>query len=184
MLGVLQFLRGVSEDGSGPARLAVHVDERIALDAVVPLPLDGEVSVGLLDVNGFGIPIPCQGRGEPILAIEQPGIRRLRREQDKLPDRNHSSVVAGCTPLNVAYLIGEAEILAVTHALARSTPYGFSGAAMEPFIKLFGDLLVFVYHCFDRIVIHGYLSGLSRPEQVVHFSSAGSSVSQSSAKRF
>ena len=28
---------------------------------------------------------------------------------------------------------------------------------------------LFVYHCFDRIVIHGYLSGLSRPEQVVHF---------------
>jgi hypothetical protein len=23
--------------------------------------------------------------------------------------------------------------------------------------------------CFDRIVIHGYLSGFSRPEQVVHF---------------
>src|SRR4051794_7487415 len=40
---------------------------------------------------------------------------------------------------------------------------------MERFTKLFGDLLVFVYHCFDRIVIHGYLSGLSRPEQVVHF---------------
>jgi hypothetical protein len=34
---------------------------------------------------------------------------------------------------------------------------------------LFGDLLAFVYHCFDRIVIYGYLSGLSRPEQVVHF---------------
>src|SRR5215467_15356520 len=46
---------------------------------------------------------------------------------------------------------------------------GLRGAAMEPFIKLFGDLLVFVYHCFDRIVIHGYLSSLSRPEQVVHF---------------
>lgn len=40
---------------------------------------------------------------------------------------------------------------------------------MELFTKLFGDLLVFVYHCFDRIVINGYLSGLSRPEQVVHF---------------
>ena len=40
---------------------------------------------------------------------------------------------------------------------------------MERFSRLFGDLLVFVYHCFDRIVIHGYLSGLSRPEQVVHF---------------
>ena len=40
---------------------------------------------------------------------------------------------------------------------------------MELFTRLFGDLLTFVYHCFDRIVIHGYLSGLSRPEQVVHF---------------
>src|SRR5438477_1403172 len=40
---------------------------------------------------------------------------------------------------------------------------------MELFEKLFGELLLFVYHCFDRIVINGYLSGLSRPEQVVHF---------------
>src|SRR5947208_17061997 len=40
---------------------------------------------------------------------------------------------------------------------------------MELFTRLFGSLLVLVYHCFDRIVIHGYLSGLSRPEQVVHF---------------
>lgn len=40
---------------------------------------------------------------------------------------------------------------------------------MERFTKLFGNLLVFVYHCFDRIVIHGYLSALSRPEQVVYF---------------
>src|SRR4051794_20243149 len=46
---------------------------------------------------------------------------------------------------------------------------GLRGAAMELFIKLFGDLVVFVYHCFDRIVIHGYLSGLSRPEQVAYF---------------
>ena len=40
---------------------------------------------------------------------------------------------------------------------------------MEIFTTLFGNLLAFVYHCFDRIVIHGYLSALSRPEQVVHF---------------
>jgi hypothetical protein len=40
---------------------------------------------------------------------------------------------------------------------------------MELFAKLYSSLLVFVYHCFDRIVIHGYLSGLSRPEQVVYF---------------
>jgi hypothetical protein len=41
--------------------------------------------------------------------------------------------------------------------------------AMVLFTQLFGDLLAFVYHCFDRIVIYGYLSGLPRPEQVVHF---------------
>jgi hypothetical protein len=40
---------------------------------------------------------------------------------------------------------------------------------MELFAKLFGSLLLFVYHCFDRIVIHGYLSGLSRPGQVEYF---------------
>jgi hypothetical protein len=40
---------------------------------------------------------------------------------------------------------------------------------MESFAKLFGSLLVFVYHCFDRIVVNGYLESLSRPEQIVHF---------------
>ena len=40
---------------------------------------------------------------------------------------------------------------------------------METFTKLFGSLLLFVYHCFDRVVINGYLSGLSRPGQVAYF---------------
>jgi hypothetical protein len=40
---------------------------------------------------------------------------------------------------------------------------------MELFTKLFGSLLVFVYHCFDRIVINGYLSALTRPENVIYF---------------
>ncbi len=35
--------------------------------------------------------------------------------------------------------------------------------------KLFGSLLVFGYHCFDRIVINGYLEHLARRELVVHF---------------
>lgn len=30
---------------------------------------------------------------------------------------------------------------------------------MELFASLFGGLLLFVYHCFDRLVINGYLSG-------------------------
>lgn len=40
---------------------------------------------------------------------------------------------------------------------------------MEPFHKLFGSLLALVYHCFDRIVLLGYLPLLTRPENVVYF---------------
>ena len=40
---------------------------------------------------------------------------------------------------------------------------------METFTKLFEHFLVFVYHCFDRIVIQGYLPLLTRPEHIVHF---------------
>jgi hypothetical protein len=40
---------------------------------------------------------------------------------------------------------------------------------METFAKLFGHFLVFVYHCFDRIVIQGYLPLLTRPAHIVYF---------------
>lgn len=40
---------------------------------------------------------------------------------------------------------------------------------MELFTRLFGSWLVFVHHCFDRIVLSGYLMGLQRPGQVVYW---------------
>ena len=40
---------------------------------------------------------------------------------------------------------------------------------MDTFSKLFGSLLALVYHCFDRIVIQGYLPLLTREEHIVHF---------------
>lgn len=40
---------------------------------------------------------------------------------------------------------------------------------MDSLIQLFGPMVAFTYHCFDRVVIHGYLSMLSRPENVVYF---------------
>src|SRR5260370_32217590 len=45
----------------------------------------------------------------------------------------------------------------------------YSELPMEQFTKLFGDVLLFVYHCFDRIVILGHLPLLTRPENIVHF---------------
>jgi hypothetical protein len=40
---------------------------------------------------------------------------------------------------------------------------------METFAKLLERFPVFVYHCFDRVVIQGYLPLLTRPEHIVHF---------------
>jgi hypothetical protein len=43
------------------------------------------------------------------------------------------------------------------------------GPPMETLNQLFARMLVFIYHCFDRVVVNGYLSMLSRPENVVYF---------------
>jgi hypothetical protein len=40
---------------------------------------------------------------------------------------------------------------------------------METLIQIFSPMIGFIYHCFDRIVINGYISMLSRPENVVYF---------------
>jgi len=40
---------------------------------------------------------------------------------------------------------------------------------MEKLTRLFGRSIRFAYRCFDRIVIRGYLSTLSRPENIVYF---------------
>jgi hypothetical protein len=40
---------------------------------------------------------------------------------------------------------------------------------METFDKLFASLLTLAYHCFDRVVIQGYLPLLTRPEHIVYF---------------
>ena len=40
---------------------------------------------------------------------------------------------------------------------------------METLMQIFSPMIGFIYHCFDRIVINGYISMLSRPENVVYF---------------
>ena len=149
----------ISEDGAYSTCVAIDVDECRSLDAIVALPTDREGGISLVDVDRFGVAIPGQSCSELVGRVKQPRIARFAREQDELTDADHASGVVGCPTLNVADLIGETKALAVHHALARSTLDA----------GVCGDLLLFVYHCFDRIVIHGYLSGLSRPEQVVHF---------------
>ena len=40
---------------------------------------------------------------------------------------------------------------------------------MRLFLKLFGPFVQWFYQCFDRIVINGYLSFLTRENNVVYF---------------
>jgi hypothetical protein len=134
-------------------------------------------------VDRFVLAVSSQPCREPIGGVEQPGIAGFGGEQDQLTDSEDAAVVIGCPALNIAHLIGETETLALDDRLARSTPDGFSTpggprgdchgivhpAVRRPRPAPGQALLAFVYHCFDRIVIYGYLSGLSRPEQVLHF---------------
>jgi hypothetical protein len=105
--------------------------------------------------------------------------RRYRSKQSQRTHRYKAAVVFGGAAADVIDLVGETKILPVETSLSRSafdrftahwhSPSLWRNTPMELFTRLFGSLLVFVYHCFDRIVINGYLNGLSRPEQVVHF---------------
>ena len=40
---------------------------------------------------------------------------------------------------------------------------------MERFLRLYGNVLLWVYHCFDRVVINGYLVHLQRANSVAYF---------------
>jgi hypothetical protein len=79
-----EFLRGAAEDSGGAAGVAIGVDESWSLDKIVALPFDGEAGIGLLQVDGFGIPIPGQTGGKLVGVIEQPGITSIGGEEDGL----------------------------------------------------------------------------------------------------
>jgi hypothetical protein len=61
-----------------------------------------------------------------------------------------TSVVRRPAALNIANLIRETKrLLVLAHGANDRWIGGFRGTAMDVFTKLFGDFLVFVYHCFD-----------------------------------
>lgn len=159
-------------DGGEVSGFSIDVNECGSIDAIAALPINCKGGIVFFDADWLGVSIVGQSCGELIGGVQQPRIAGIRGKQDKLADGNDAPIVIGCPALNVANLVDQTRGLVIHHALARSTLDRFATLpvfAMELFTKLFGNLLTFVYHCFDRIVIHGYLSALSRPEQVVHF---------------
>ena len=123
----------------------------------------------------FGVAIAGQACGELIgrFSISH-ASPILGGKQDNLIDRNDAPIMLGRAAQNVANFVGETKVLAIHHALARCAcgligfrplpvlPWKYSPSCSATSWRLFTT-------SFDRIVIHGYLSALSRPEQVVHF---------------
>ena len=117
-------------------------------------------------------PIAGQPCGELIGSFNQPRIARLGGEQDNLTDRNDAPIMLGSPAQNVANFVGETKVLAIHHALARSTldrSSTHTGVCHGNIHQAVRQPLGVCLPLLDRIVIHGYLSALSRPEQVVHF---------------
>ena len=107
--------------------------------------------------------LPLDGEGRICLSSSQASPVCV------LPDGNDSSVISGWATLNVAYLIGELKILAVNHALARSTLDASSRGCHGAFHQAVQRSSRVRLSLLRSHFIHGYLSGLSRPEQVVFF---------------
>ena len=159
----------VAEDSGDPAGVLIEVDKGSSLNAIPALPPDRERGIGFLGVNQLAFTVSSQPCGEPISGVEQPGIAGFGGEQDQLTEGDDVAVMWGGPALNIGHLIGETKTFAFTIRLpgpslmACGARPGLVERTKELFTELFGDLLAFVYHCFDRIVIYGYLSGLSRP---------------------
>ncbi len=115
---------------------------------------------------------PC---GKQIRAVEQPRVAGGGGEQHQLTNSDDATVMLGRAALDVAHLVGQPKATGFHHPLARATldsvsnPTGSRGVCHGPVHPAVRRHAAFVYHCFDRIVIYGYLSGLSRPERVVNF---------------
>ena len=150
--------------------MTIGVDEGRAVEAIDAGPGDLEAGIGFLEGDGLRIAVAGEACGEVIGGVEEPGVACFGREQDKLVGGDNACVASGCASLDGANLIGESKPAAIAHSFARSgLDRRLRGEATDVFTKLFGELPVFVYHGFDRIVIYGYLTALSRPELVLRF---------------
>src|SRR6516162_4408242 len=119
-----ELIGRVAEDRGEPAGIAIGVNERWSVDAVVALPTDRERGIGFPDVDRFALPVSSQPCGQLIGGVEQPGIAGFGGEQ--LTDGDDAAVMSGCPALDIVHLIGETKTLALHDPLARSTPDGFS----------------------------------------------------------
>src|SRR5215831_13034191 len=78
-----ELSRWVAGDSRHPATVTIDIDEGPSLDVVLPLPLDRESRVGILDMDRFGIAIASQPCGQVVDSIEKPRITGFGREKNQ-----------------------------------------------------------------------------------------------------
>ena len=85
----------ITEDGGAAARITIRIDEGCAFDAVVAHPIDREGSVGLFDVERFGVAVAGEAERQVIVAVDDPSIAGFTGKQRELTDGDDASIVIG-----------------------------------------------------------------------------------------
>src|SRR5262249_59045869 len=81
-----ELVSRVTEDRRYSAAIVIRIDEGGSVDAIAPLPTDGERGIGFLDVDRFALAVSSQSCREPVGGVEQPGIAGFGGKQDQLAD--------------------------------------------------------------------------------------------------
>jgi hypothetical protein len=76
----------MAECGCDAAGVTIDKDEGSVFDAVGPVPVDREGSIGFLDVKRFGVALAGEPERKVIFAVDDPGVAGFRGEQRKLTD--------------------------------------------------------------------------------------------------
>src|SRR5262245_47381789 len=106
--------------------MVTRIDEGGSVDAIAPLPPDGERGIGLLDVDRFAVAVSSQSYREPVVGVEQPGIAGFGGEQDQLADSHDTVVLMGRLTLNISAPHRPDENPCPDHLLAGSAPASFA----------------------------------------------------------
>jgi hypothetical protein len=110
---LLDTVRRVAENGEDATGSIVSVDKRMAIDTVTTIPSDGEIGLRILDMNGVGISTLSEPRSKMIRSVQEPSIAGVSGEENQLTQVDDTGITLSSLSLDVTYLVGKAEALAV-----------------------------------------------------------------------
>ena len=104
-------LRWVAKDRADIAGVLVAVDKGSAVDAVESRPADGEIRIGILNVDRQRIAVTGNWCGQLIGGVQQPRIAGFGGKQQQRTDGHDPTVALRRAALDVTDFIGQAVIL-------------------------------------------------------------------------